>query len=74
MNIKQMAAMETAKLIGGMILVSVIVNVSLHFFGVVAVGVIVAVALFLYMIKFVYDIELAKLESKNALTRLKDIK
>ena len=74
MTIKQMAAMETAKLILGMILVSVLVNVSLHFFGVVAVGVIVAVALFLYMIKFVYDIELAKLESKNALTKLKDIK
>ena len=74
MTIKQMAAMETAKLIVGMILVSVLVNVSLHFFGVVAVGAIVALALFVYMIKFVYDIELAKLEAKNSLARLKEIK
>ena len=74
MTIKQMAALSTAKLIGGMILVSVVVNVSLHYFGVVAVGAVVALALFLYMIKFVYDIELAKLEAKNSLARLKDIK
>jgi hypothetical protein len=73
MNIKQMAALRVAGLFGSAIAMGVVVNVGIHYFGIAAVGIIVSVALLAYMCKFVYDIELAKLESLNSLRKLKDI-
>jgi Flp pilus assembly protein TadB len=73
MNIKQMAIVNVAKLVGFAVAVGVIVNVGLHYLGIATVGVILATGVLVYMIKFMYDIELSKLESKNALTKLKEL-
>ena len=69
-----MAALNVAKIVAVAITVGIIVNISLHYFGIATVGIIMAVALFLYMIKFMYDIEVSKLESKNSLQKLKETK
>jgi len=73
MNIKQMAALNVAKIVAVAIVMGMIVNASLHYVGLATVGLIMAIAVLAYMIKFMYDIELAKLESKNALTKLKEM-
>jgi hypothetical protein len=73
MNIKQMAALKVAGLIGSAIAMGIVVNVSIHYFGIATVGVIVAVALLAYFCKFAYDIELSKLESLNSLRKLKEL-
>jgi len=72
MTLKQMAAFNVAKIVAFALAVGVVVNVSLHYFGIATVGLIAAVALMAYMIKFMYDIEVSKLESKNALTKIKE--
>jgi high-affinity Fe2+/Pb2+ permease len=73
MTLKQMAALNVAKLVAFAITVGIIVNTSLDYFGLATVGLILAIAVLAYMIRFMYDIEVAKLESKNALTRLKEL-
>jgi hypothetical protein len=73
MNIKQMAMLRVAKLIGFAVAVSIAVNVGIHYLGIATVGVLFAAGVLAYMIKFMYDIELSKLESKNALTKLKEL-
>jgi hypothetical protein len=73
MTLKQMAAVNVAKIVAFAITVGILVNVSLHYFGIATVAVIAAVALLVYMIHFMYDIEVAKLEAKNSLKKLKDI-
>ena len=74
MTIKQMAVVQVLKLLSVMILVAVVFNLGLHYLGIAVMGTVFAVALLAYMIKFMYDIELSKLESKNALDKLKDAK
>lgn len=74
MNIRQMALVNVAKILGFALAVGLVVNLGLHYFGIATVGIIAAVALLVYMIKFMYDIELSKLESKNTLTKLKELK
>jgi hypothetical protein len=69
-----MAAMRVAALIGSALITGVLVHVGIHYFGLAIVGTIFAVAVLAYMAKFVYDIELAKLESLNALNKLKELK
>jgi hypothetical protein len=69
-----MAAVNVAKLIGGGVAISLAVNVGIYFLGLTVMGVIALVLLLAYFIKFAYDIELSKLESKNALTKLKELK
>jgi hypothetical protein len=73
MNIKQMAAVRVAGLVGSAVLMGVVVNVGIHYFGLAAVGIVVTVALLAYFCKFAYDIELAKLESLNSLRKLKEL-
>jgi hypothetical protein len=68
-----MAAVRVAALFGSAVLMGLAVNVGIHYLGLATMGLIMALALLIYMIKFVYDIELAKLESKNALTKLKEL-
>jgi high-affinity Fe2+/Pb2+ permease len=74
MTLKQMAALNVAKLVAFALAVGLVVNVSLHYFGLATVGLIMAIAVLAYMIKFMYDIEVSKLESKNALTKIKESK
>ena len=74
MTIKQMAALRVAGLIGSALITGVLVQVGIHYFGIAVVGTVLAVGFFAYMAKFVYDIELAKLESLNALNKLKELK
>jgi uncharacterized membrane protein YfbV (UPF0208 family) len=74
MTIKQMAAVQVLKLVSAMIVLAVLFNLGLHYFGLYVMGTAFAVALLVYMIKFMYDIELSKLESKNALTKIRESK
>lgn len=73
MNIKQMAALRVAALIGSAAVTGVAVNVGIHYFGIAVVGTVFALCVLAYMCKFVYDIELAKLESLNSLRKLKEL-
>ena len=73
MNIRQMAAVNVAKIIGFALAVGLVFNLGLHYFGLAAVGTIAAIAMLAYFIKFAYDIELSKLESQNALRKLKEL-
>jgi len=74
MTIKQMAILNVAKIIAVALLAGLAVNLGVHYLGLATVSVIMALALFVYMIKFAYDIELSKLESKNALSKLRETK
>jgi hypothetical protein len=66
-----MAMVRVAKILGGILAVSIAVNIALHVFGLAVVGVALAVALLAYMVKFIYDIELSKLESQNSLEKIR---
>jgi hypothetical protein len=68
-----MAAMRVALLVGSAVAMGVVVNVGIHYFGLATVGVVFSLACLAYMCKFVYDIELAKLESLNSLRKLKEL-
>jgi Flp pilus assembly protein TadB len=74
MNIKQMALVNTLKIIGVAVLAAVTVNLAIFYMSITTVGIILGLVLFGYFIKFAYDIELSKLESKNALNKLKETK
>jgi hypothetical protein len=69
-----MAAVQVLKLVSAMIVFAVLFNLGLHYLGLAVMGTAFAVALLVYMIKFMYDIELSKLESKNALTKIRESK
>jgi hypothetical protein len=69
-----MAAFNVAKIVAVALILGIIVNASLDYFGLATVGLIMAIAVLGYMIKFMYDIELSKLESKNALTKIRETK
>jgi hypothetical protein len=73
MTIKQMAAVNVLKIIGLALAVGIVFNLGLHYLGLAVMGTVFAAALLAYMIKFVYDVELSKLESKNALAKLKEL-
>jgi len=73
MNIRQMALMNVLKIVAGGVAGALLVNLGIHYMGLATVGVILAAGVLVYMIKFMYDIELSKLESKNALTKLKEL-
>jgi hypothetical protein len=72
MNIRQMAMMNVAKLIGSAVAMGVVVNLGIHYFGIAIVGTVVALGVLAYMCKFAYDIELSKLEHLNTLKKIKD--
>ena len=72
MNIRQMAALNVAKILGSAMLMGIVVNVGIHYLGIATVGTVIALAVLCYMAKLVYDIELSKLESLNALKKIKE--
>jgi len=69
-----MAAFNVAKIVAFAIAIGLVVNLGLHYFGLATVGFILALAVLGYMIKFMYDIEVSKLESKNSLTKIRETK
>ena len=73
MNIKQMAAVRVAAIVGSAMAMGLAVNLGIHYFGLATVGVVFTVALLAYFCKFAYDIELSKLESLNSLRKLKEL-
>jgi hypothetical protein len=68
-----MAALNVLKILTVAVTVGVLVNVGLHYVGIATVGIIAGLAILACLIKFMYDIELSKLESKNTLRRLKEL-
>jgi uncharacterized membrane protein YgaE (UPF0421/DUF939 family) len=68
-----MALMNVLKIVAGGVVGALLVNLGIHYMGLATVGVILAAGVLAYMIKLMYDIELSKLESKNALTKLKEL-
>ncbi len=74
MNLKQMALVNVAKILGTAVLAAVVVNVGIHYLGLAVVGTLIALALLVYMAKMVYDIELDKLERLDTLKKIKDTK
>ena len=74
MTIKQMAAVRVAKFLAVITVIGVAVNVLMFYLGVATVGIMLALALLIYMIRFMYQVELDKLERTNTLSKLKDIK
>ena len=73
MNIRQMAALNVLKILTVAVTVGILVNVSLHYVGIATVGIIAGLGILACLIKFMYDIELSKLESKNTLRKLKEL-
>ena len=73
MNIRQMAALNAAKIIGCAVAAALVFNLALHYFGLATVGIIAAVIILGWFCKFAYDIELSKLESQNTLQKLKEM-
>jgi hypothetical protein len=73
MTIKQMAAMRVAAFIAVATLVGLAASAAIAYWGLATVGLAASLAVLAYLIKLMYDIELSKLESKNALRKLKDL-
>lgn len=65
--------LNVAKMLALTIAVAVAVNLAIHFLSLMTVGIVATVIVFGWFCKFAYDIELSKLESKNALQKLKEI-
>jgi hypothetical protein len=74
MNIRQMAAVNVARFLALVLAIGIAVNVSMFYFGIATVGIIAGLVMLIYMIRFMYQVELDKLESKNALSKIKEIK
>ena len=72
MTIKQMAILRVAKIMAIGLAMGLVFNLGLHYLGIVVMGTLVTLALLVYFAKFAYDIELQKLESQNALTKIKE--
>ena len=72
MTIKQMAALNVAKFLAIVLAIGILVNVSMFYFGIATVGIIAALAILAYMIRFMYQVELDKLERTNSLAKLKE--
>jgi uncharacterized membrane protein len=74
MNIRQMAAVNVAKFLAAVVAIGVTVNVMMFYFGIATVGIIMGLVILAYMIRFMYQVELDKLERSNSLAKLKDSK
>lgn len=72
MTIKQMAAMNVAKFLAVIVAVALANSLAMNYFGIAAVGIFWSVVFLIYAVKFVYDTELAKLEARNSLKKIKD--
>jgi hypothetical protein len=68
-----MAALNVLKILTLAVTVGVLVNVGLHYVGIATVGIIAGLGILACLIKYLYDHELSKLESKNTLRKLKEL-
>lgn len=74
MSPKQIALIQVAKLIALAIVAGVMVNAAFTYFTLAQIGIGWGVALLAFMIKMIYDLEVAKAEHIQGLEKLKDIK
>jgi hypothetical protein len=73
MNIRQLAAMNVAKFVAATFVMGAVSALLLNMWGVVGLGVAFTGVMLVYAVKSMYDMELSKLESKNALNKLKEL-
>jgi hypothetical protein len=73
MNIRQLAAMNVAKFVAVTFVMGAVSALLLNMWGVVGLGVAFTGVMLVYAVKSMYDMELSKLESKNALNKLKEL-
>jgi uncharacterized membrane protein YgaE (UPF0421/DUF939 family) len=71
MTLKQMAAMRVLKLLALALATGLAVNIALHYLGLMVVGISIAVLVLAWMIKFMYDIEVSRLERENSLEKIR---
>ncbi len=72
MTIKQMAMLNVAKFVAGALAIGVVNSLAINYFGIATVAIFWSVVFLIYAVKFVYDVELAKLERLNTLTKIKE--
>ncbi len=72
MTIKQMAMLNVAKFVAGAVALGVANSLAINYFGIATVGIFWTVVFMIYAIKFVYDVELSKLEARNSLKKIKE--
>jgi hypothetical protein len=73
MNIRQLAAMNVAKFVAVTFVMGAVSALLLNMWGVVGLGVAFTGVMLVYAVKSMYDMELSKLESRNALNKLKEL-
>ena len=73
MNIRQMALIQVVKKVIYALIVAAATLTILELYGLAVLGVTFAGLMLIYAVKAMYDLELAKLESRNALTKLKEL-
>ena len=73
MNIRQLAAMNVAKFVAVTFVMGAVSALLLNMWGVVGLGLAFTGLMLVYAVKSMYDMELSKLESKNALNKLKEL-
>ena len=73
MNIQQLAAMNVAKFVAATFVMGAVLALLLNMWGLVALGIAFTGLMLVYAVKSMYDMELSKLESRNALRKLKEL-
>ena len=73
MNIRQMALIQVTKKVLYALIVAAITLTILELYGLAVLGIAVCSIMLIYALKALYDLELSKLESRNALRQLKEL-
>ena len=73
MNIRQMALIQVTKKVIYALIVAAITLTILELYGLAVLGITVCSIMLIYALKALYDQELSMLESRNALTKLKEL-
>ena len=74
MTLKQMALKRTVIFAASALGVGLLNSLAMHYFGLATVGLVWAVLILIFGIRFVYQTEVDRLERENTLKKLKDIK
>jgi Flp pilus assembly protein TadB len=74
MTLKQRAAVNVFKFLVAVTAIGIAVNLLMFYFGVATVGIIAGLSLLIYMIRFMYQVEVDKLERTNTLTKIRESK
>ena len=73
MNMRQMALIQVTKKVLYALIVAAITLTILELYGLAVLGITVCSIMLIYALKALYDLELSKLESRNALRQLKEL-